>query len=140
MRQWFILAGMACMVIAEPCFAESANADDDEYEEVVIRRKKKRSAKAETPVATSVTPAPSVVLPAAVVMPMPTVVAIPQAVPVTPTVSVVEEKPDEPPPPPEPPILQSQGVLSDTTARRGKTKTTSACGGRCPHNTARKSP
>lgn len=107
MRQWFILAGMACMVIAEPCFAESANTDDDEYEEVVIRRKKKRSAKAETPVATSVTPAPSVVLPAAVVMPMPTVVAIPQAVPATPTVSVVEEKPDEPPPPPEPPDADS---------------------------------
>ena len=104
MRKWFVLAGMACVVIAEPCFAESADADDDEYEEVVVRRKKKRPAKPEAPAAATVapaTPATPVVVPAAVVVP--TVVAIPQAVPVAPPVSAVVEKPEEPPPPPEPP-------------------------------------
>jgi len=106
MRKWFVLAGMACMVIAEPCFAESADADDDEYEEVVVRRKKKRPAKPEAPASTTATPPTSIVVPAAVVVP--TVVAIPQAVPATPAVPAVEEeKPEEPPPPPEPPAADA---------------------------------
>ena len=106
MRKWFVLAGMACVVIAEPCFAESADADDDEYEEVVVRRKKKRLAKPEAPASTTATPPTSIVVPAAVVVP--TVVAIPQAVPATPAVPAVEEeKPEEPPPPPEPPAADA---------------------------------
>ncbi len=106
MRKWFVLAGMACVVIAEPCFAESADADDDEYEEVVVRRKKKRPAKPEAPASTTATPPTSIVVPAAVVVP--TVVAIPQAVPATPAVPAVEEeKPEEPPPPPEPPAADA---------------------------------
>lgn len=97
---------MACMVIAEPSFAESADADDDEYEEVVVRRKKKRPAKPETPASTTATPPTSIVVPATVVVP--TVVAIPQAVPATPAVPAVEEeKPEEPPPPPEPPAADA---------------------------------
>lgn len=92
---------MACMVIAEPCFAESADADDDEYEEVVVRRKKKRPAKPEAPEAAIVAPTVPVVVPAAVVVPA--VVAIPQNVSTTPAVPAVAEKPEEPPPPPEPP-------------------------------------
>lgn len=106
MRKWFVLAGMACMVIAEPSFAESADADDDEYEEVVVRRKKKRPAKPEAPASTTATPPTSIVVPATVVVP--TVVAIPQAVPATPAVPAVEEeKPEEPPPPPEPPAADA---------------------------------
>lgn len=108
MRKWFVLAGMACMVIAEPSFAESANADDDEYEEVVVRRKKKRPAKPEAPATATVAPTAPVIVPAApIAVPaavvVPAVVAIPQAVPATPAAPAVEEKPEEPPPPPEPP-------------------------------------
>ena len=43
MEKWFLLVGMACMVMAEPSFAESVNADADEYEEVVVTVKKKRT-------------------------------------------------------------------------------------------------
>lgn len=112
MRKWFVLAGMACVVIAEPCFAESADADDDEYEEVVVRRKKKRPAKPEAPAAATVAPAAPVIVPAdSVTVPaavvVPAVVAIPQAVPATPAVPAVEEKPEEPPPPPEPPAADA---------------------------------
>ena len=101
------------MVIAEPSFAESANADDDEYEEVVVRRKKKRPAKPEAPATATVAPTAPVIVPAApIAVPaavvVPTVVAIPQAVPATPAVPAVEEeKPEEPPPPPEPPAADA---------------------------------
>lgn len=112
MRKWFVLAGMACMVIAEPSFAESANADDDEYEEVVVRRKKKRPAKPEAPATATVAPTAPVIVPAApIAVPaavvVPAVVAIPQAVPATPAAPAVEEKPEEPPPPPEPPAADA---------------------------------
>ena len=93
------------MLIVEPCFAASADADDDEYEEVVIRRKKKRKSEPSVPVATVAAPAATAVVPAAVLVP--TVVAIPQAVSDTPVAPAVEEKPDEPPPPPEPPAADA---------------------------------
>ena len=94
---------MACMVIAEPCFADRSGADDDEYEEVVVRRKKKRQVKPESPASVApAAPAVQAVLPAAMVVPA--VVAIPQPAPAVPS---VEEKDDEPPPPPEPPAADA---------------------------------
>ena len=58
MRKLFILAGLACMVAIEPCFAEIADADDGEYEEIVVRLTKKRP----TPQAAPAVPdAPTVV-------------------------------------------------------------------------------
>lgn len=92
---------MACMIVAEPCFADRSGGDDDEYEEVVVRRKKKRQAKPESPAsdapAAPAAPAVQMVVPGAMVVPA--VVAIPPAAPAAPS---VEEKDDEPPPPPEP--------------------------------------
>lgn len=103
MRQWLIFSVMACMVVAEPCFAESADSGDDEYEEVVVRRRKKRPSKPEAPA--SVAPAAPVAMPAAMVVPA--VVAIPQAAPVAPAVPSAEEEDGEPPPPPEPPAADA---------------------------------
>ena len=94
---------MACMVIAEPCFADRSGGDDDEYEEVVVRRKKKRQVKPESPASVApAAPAVQAVLPAAMVVPA--VVAIPQPAPAVPS---VEEKDEEPPPPPEPPAADA---------------------------------
>lgn len=97
MGKWFILAGLASLLAANPCVAADADDDEGEYEEVVVRRKKKQPAE---PVASPALPVAPVVVPAAVVVPA--VVAIPQAVPAAPVVPSAEEKSDEPPPP-EPP-------------------------------------
>ena len=107
MLKWIAMAGMASMVIVEPCFAESAEGEDDEYEEVIVRRKKKRPTNleaSETPVLSTATPVLSTAAPVDVpnTLVVSTLVAIPQAVPATPVLPTVEE-PDEPPPPPEPP-------------------------------------
>ena len=99
MGKWFILAGLAALLAANPCVAADADDDEGEYEEVVVRRKKKKQPA--EPVVSPALPVAPVVVPAAVVVPA--VVAIPQAVPAAPAVPSAEEKPDEPPPPPEPP-------------------------------------
>lgn len=103
MVKWFVLAGMACLTVAEPCFAEDADADDDEYEEVVVRRKKKKknvkavaAEKAAEPVA-----GPALLVPAVVAVPV-AVGASSAAAPV-----VAETNDDAPPPPPEPPAADA---------------------------------
>ena len=104
MGKWHVLAGMACLTVAEPCFAENMDADDDEYEEVVVRRKKKK--KSVKAVAAETASEPVAAAPALLV---PAVVAVPVAVAATPAAAPVAAatEDEEPPPPPEPPTADA---------------------------------